>query len=65
MFTKLHSVILILAGKENVGLHIHSSTRLRGVMLNYLSTGTNLPLPFKGNRSALITDKNEHYGQNS
>jgi hypothetical protein len=27
-------------------LHIHSPKRLRGVVLNYLSTGTTLPLLF-------------------
>jgi hypothetical protein len=29
-----------------VDLYIHSPIRLRGVMLNWLSTGTTLPLPY-------------------
>jgi hypothetical protein len=31
--------------QENVDLYIHSPIRLHGVVLNYLSTGTTLPLP--------------------
>jgi hypothetical protein len=29
-----------------MGLYIHFPTRLHGVVLNYLSTGTNLPFTF-------------------
>jgi hypothetical protein len=32
--------------KENVDLYIHSPIRLHGVVLNYFTTGTVLPLPY-------------------
>jgi hypothetical protein len=43
----------------NVDLYIHSPIRLHGVVLNYLSTEANLPLPLsemimEGNRRGLI-----------
>jgi hypothetical protein len=31
-------------GQENMDLHIHSPIRFHGVVLNWLSTGTTLPL---------------------
>jgi hypothetical protein len=39
-----------------VDLYIHSPIRLHGVVLNYLSTGTTLPLPYSdiGNRDSAV-----------
>jgi hypothetical protein len=55
-----------------VDLHIHSPIRLRGVVLNSLSTGTTLPCPFLQswfNHHAEVTyrvnDGNKDYMQSS